>query len=95
MEDLKLHSDDGKIFRIELDRGDILVITIPPRDFMNPDKVRIFSQYLSDKLKKHGIENPILVLPNDMELFTIGVKSISDMEEIGPDPFEDVDFKME
>ncbi len=94
MEDLKLHSEDGKIFKVSLDHGDILVVTIPPGDFIRPDKVRIFSQYLADVLRKYDFHNPILVLPNDMELFTLRVKSISHMEEIGPDPFEDVDFKL-
>lgn len=95
MEDLKLQSEDGKLYRIDLDERDILVISISPKDFEHPDKVRAFSQYLSDMLKKHGFENPVMVLPNDMDLFTIRINSLSKMKQIEDDPFDDVDFKLD
>lgn len=98
MEDVKFF-DGTRMFKFSLDSNDVLVISMPSDIYYNPevsDKLRAFAKHIEKYLLERGFNNPLLVLPGDMELFRLSIKRFDNMEEIEEEieGFEGFEWKL-
>ena len=98
MEDLDIYMKDAKMYKLRLRPRDILVVAIPSSWYKRAsalEKVQNLTRDVEEHFTQYGYTNPILVLPDDMNIFKLEVKSLSKMEEIDPEleGFEN-DFKI-
>ena len=98
MEDVEIQTT-GKIFKFGLDPNDVIIISIPSDIYYKPEvseRLRDFSSHIEKYLVERGFNNPLLVLPSDMELFRLSIKEFNHMEEIEEEVegFEGFEWKL-
>lgn len=94
MENMSLTFSGAKVYKINLDPGDILVIAIPANWYNRTnalEKVNKLTKDIEEHFNQYGVDNPILVLPDDISVFNLKVKELKEMEKIDPEleGFED------
>ncbi len=96
MESIKFAGE--KIYKVNLEVNDILIVAIPSNWYnrINAlEKVNELTKNIEEHFEKYDVNNPILVLPDDINVFNLKVKGLQEMVEIDPelDGFED-DFTL-
>lgn len=85
MEDMSLSFQGAKVYRINLDPGDIMIVSIPARWYNRTnalEKVNRLTKDIEEHFKRWKVDNPILVLPDDISVFNLKVKELKEMEKI-------------
>ena len=85
MENMNLNFQGAKVYRINLDPGDIMIVSIPSRWYNRAnalEKVNKLTKDIEEHFKRWKVDNPILVLPDDISVFNLKVKELKEMEKI-------------
>lgn len=94
MENMSLNFSGARVYKINLDPRDVLIVAIPARWYNRTnalEKVNRLTKDIEEHFNRHNVRNPILVLPDDISVFNLAVKELKEMEELDPEleGFED------